>query len=337
MDGGSGSHGSGSDSGGPTVGSGGQPGVSTVSGEGGVPPAGGGQATTVQAEKRGRFNVIQISSSSADLSRAASEVSLEGMSTRGGGGGADNNGSSSSRSKDAKDGGKGQQVSVSGIPASPLLARLQELMDHAAAHQAALGRLAAAVGDADRAGKATGVLAKASSSRALSLFDGAAAAAPAAVPVAGGGGLSEVEELRGQVRDLVSRLRRLEDENATLRRRLPGDSTAGGSDLKAAGNVGAGGSSSALEGSSGGGQGGPSDMSSVRSAADVISLRGGVHGSLTVSTHNSSAVTPLASPPVTSPTGVTPNKTTPRTSDAGPTSVAAAAAAAATAAPGMQM
>ncbi|MEW5303120.1 MAG: hypothetical protein WDW36_005843 [Sanguina aurantia] len=89
------------------------------------------------------------------------------------------------------------------LPVTVILPKLQELMDHAAAHQAAIMRLMGAVQDAER-GKSPVLLSRNQSGR-VPLFDRTESDA--------------VDDMKAQMHDMRARMATLEDDNRALRSR----------------------------------------------------------------------------------------------------------------------
>lgn len=182
--------------------------------EAGEPVSGAleGSELSVEPKKKGRFLVMEQSgifkaSSQANLSATGSE-SLSASMTK-------------SRSEAGKDLGLGRPPTAPGstssavLPVASVLPRLQELLDSAAAQQAALARLVATVQDVDRgvARPVGGTML----SRAQSIK---ADARPAPSSGGGEGGVDAGEaELRMSVDALRVRVAELEAENGRLRAR----------------------------------------------------------------------------------------------------------------------
>ncbi|PNW84938.1 hypothetical protein CHLRE_03g164900v5 [Chlamydomonas reinhardtii] len=160
--------------------------------------------TSVEPKQRGRFKIVaEQGAESRPLSKTSSLANLSdaGKSRSDGGGGA---------LLGKPPTGPSGPSSIT-PPISIMLPKLQELLDHANAHQAALQKLLGAVQECDK-GRVPLLLSRAQSTR--SLFDGT----PGMVlsPAAAGEG---AEELRTAMAELRARLATLEDENARLRER----------------------------------------------------------------------------------------------------------------------
>ncbi|PNW84936.1 hypothetical protein CHLRE_03g164800v5 [Chlamydomonas reinhardtii] len=160
--------------------------------------------TSVEPKQRGRFKIVaEQGAESRPLSKTSSLANLSdaGKSRSDGGGGA---------LLGKPPTGPSGPSSIT-PPISIMLPKLQELLDHANAHQAALQKLLGAVQECDK-GRVPLLLSRAQSTR--SLFDGAPGMALS--PAAAGEG---AEELRTAMAELRARLTMLEEENARLRER----------------------------------------------------------------------------------------------------------------------
>ncbi|KAG2455174.1 hypothetical protein HYH02_000990 [Chlamydomonas schloesseri] len=162
--------------------------------------------SSVEPKQRGRFKIVaEQGAESRPLSKTSSLANLS----------------------DAKDGGKSRSDGGGGAllgkpptgPSGPssitppigvVLPKLQELLDHANAHQAALQKLLGAVQECEK-GRVPLLLSRAQSTR--SLFD---SSTPTVLSPAAGDG---AEDLRTQMAELRARLAAAEDENARLRER----------------------------------------------------------------------------------------------------------------------
>lgn len=174
-----------------------------------------GSELSIEPKKKGRFLVMEQSgifkaSSQANLSATGSESLSASM--------------SKSRSEAGKDLGLGRPPPAPGstssavLPVASVLPRLQELLDNAAAQQAALARLVATVQDVDRgvARPVGGTML----SRAQSIKTGQPDVRPAPGSGGGEGGVDAGEaELRMSVDVLRVRVAELEAENGRLRAR----------------------------------------------------------------------------------------------------------------------
>ncbi|KAG2442957.1 hypothetical protein HXX76_003032 [Chlamydomonas incerta] len=159
--------------------------------------------TSVEPKQRGRFKIVaEQGAESRPLSKASSLANLSdaGKSRSDGGGGA---------LLGKPPTGPSGPSSIT-PPIGVVLPKLQELLDHATAHQAALQKLLGAVQECEK-GRVPLLLSRAQSTR--SLFDGAPSIVPSPAAVDG------AEELRSQMADLRARLAALEDENVRLRER----------------------------------------------------------------------------------------------------------------------
>ncbi|GLC35930.1 hypothetical protein PLESTM_000383900 [Pleodorina starrii] len=153
--------------------------------------------SSVAPTQRGRFKIVaeQGTSDSRPLSKASSMANLADSSKDGG--------------KPRSDGGsllgKPPPAPTSMVTSvSVVLPKLQELLDHAAAHQTALAKLIGAVQECDK-GRVPLLLSRTQSTK--SLFD------------AGPGQGEGVDDLRLQLGELRSKLSSLEEENCRLRER----------------------------------------------------------------------------------------------------------------------
>ncbi|GFR41410.1 hypothetical protein Agub_g2093 [Astrephomene gubernaculifera] len=161
--------------------------------------------TSVEPKQRGRFKIVaeQGTSDSRPLSKAPSMANLN------------NNSQPLPEVKDSKPRleaggslmGKPPTAPSSIVtPVTVVLPKLQELLDHAAAHQAALQKLIGAVQECDK-GRVPMLLSRSQSTK--SLFDSKDLTPP----------VESMEELRLQVLDLKSKVSSLEEENTRLRER----------------------------------------------------------------------------------------------------------------------
>lgn len=162
--------------------------------------------TSVEPKQRGRFKIVaeQGTVDSRPLSKTSSLANLS----------------------DAKDkvsrsdgGGGGSGVLLGKPPPAPqalvtpvavMLPKLQELLDHASAHQAALQKLIGAVHECDK-GRVPLLLSRTQSTK--SLFEGSGSVSLSGAAAEG------VEDLRQQLAELRTRMSSLEEENGRLRER----------------------------------------------------------------------------------------------------------------------
>lgn len=176
--------------------------------------AGAGQADSVfdgapgmEPQKKGRFLVMEQQS----ISKAASSVNLTEAAAAAVAAGPPPGLATKSRSEAGKEPvpmGKPPPAPTSAVapPVTVVLPKLQELLEHAAAQQAALQRLMAAVLDAER-GKQVPLLSRTASTKSLFAELGVPAGATVSVPVQGAtgpsaapsGGVTPVPSLGGGV------------------------------------------------------------------------------------------------------------------------------------------
>mmetsp|Transcript_30948 Transcript_30948/g.68544 ORF Transcript_30948/g.68544 Transcript_30948/m.68544 type:complete len:838 (-) Transcript_30948:1294-3807(-) len=162
------------------------------------------ETTSLEPKKKGRFTVIENSTSIPKNSSMAS-LSDAGKPPR-----------NTSEAGGPKDGllGRPPTAPSSGVPpVTVMLPKLQDLLDHAAQHHAALQKLVTAVQDSERSSKAPALLSRTQSTKSF-LLD------PSGSGLVGSSGPESVEELRSANDALRSRLIDMEGENIRLKARL---------------------------------------------------------------------------------------------------------------------